>query len=174
MLIHGKSFVLRPWKRGDEVSLVENANNLKIAGNLTETFPHPYLMKDAKEFVRGSIRKKLGSENFAIVVEGKAVGSIGIKKLSDPHKGTFEIGYWLGESYWGRGIVSQAVKLVTAYAFRRYKPVRLQAGVSSWNIASARVLKKAGFKREAVLKRYISTRGKLGDEWIFVKFPKGK
>ena len=174
MLIHGKSFVLRPWKRGDEVSLVENANNLKIARNLTGTFPHPYLIKDAREFVRGSISKKLRSENFAIVVEGKAVGGIGIRKLSDPHKGTFEIGYWLGESYWGRGIVSQAVKIVTAYAFRRYKPVRLQAGVSSWNLASARVLKKAGFKREAVLKRYILTRGKLGDEWIFVKFPNGK
>ncbi len=174
MLIHGKSFVLRPWKRGDEASLAENANNPKIAGNLTETFPHPYLMKDAREFVMSSNPKNLGSENFAIVVEGRAVGSIGIKKLSDPHNGTFEIGYWLGESYWGRGIVSQAVKLVTAYAFRRYKPVRLQAGVSSWNLASARVLKKAGFKREAVLKRYILSRGKRGDEWIFVKFPNGK
>jgi ribosomal-protein-alanine N-acetyltransferase len=174
VLIHGRSFVLRPWKRGDEVSLVENANNLKIARNLTEAFPHPYLKKDAREYVGGSISKKLRSEDFAIVVGGKAVGGIGIKKLPDPHKGTFEIGYWLGESYWGRGIVSQAVKLVTAYAFRRYKPVRLQAGVSSWNLASARVLKKAGFKREAVLKRHVLTRGKLGDEWIFVKFPNGK
>jgi RimJ/RimL family protein N-acetyltransferase len=154
--------------------LFENANNLKIARNLTEAFPHPYLMKDARAFVRSAIRKKFESEDFAIVVEGKAVGGIGIKKLPDPHKGTVEIGYWLGESYWGRGIVSEAVKLVAAYAFRRYKPARLQAGVSSWNLASTHVLKKAGFKREAVLKRHILTWGKLGDEWIFVKFPKGK
>ena len=174
MLIHGKSFVLRPWKRGDEASLVENANNLKIARNLTGAFPHPYLIKDAREWVRRSIRKKPRGEDFAIVVEGKAVGGIGIRELLDPHKGTFMIGYWLGEGYWGRGIVSQAVKLVTAYAFRRYKPVRLQAEVSSWNLASAWVLKKAGFKREAVLKGYILSRGKLGDEWIFVKFQNGK
>ena len=174
MLIRGKSFVLRTWKRGDEPSLVENANNLKIARNLTGAFPHPYLLKDARVWVRHSVRIMPRGKDLAIVVEGKAVGGIGVRELSDLHKGTYEIGYWLGEGYWGRGIVSQAVRLVTAYAFRRYKPVRLQALVSSWNLASARVLQKAGFKREAVLKRHILSRGKRGDEWIFVKFPKGK
>ena len=174
MSIHGKSFVLRRWRRGDETSLVENANNLKIARNIGETFPHPYLMKNAREWVGGSIRKKLQIDDFAIVVEGKAVGGIGIKKLTDSHKGTREIGYWLGERYWGRGIATQAVQLVSAYAFRRHKPLRLQAFVYSWNPASARVLQKAGFKREAVLKRSVLTRGKVADEWIFVKFPKRK
>ena len=174
MLIQGKSFVLRPWKRGDEVSLRENANNIKIARNIGAPFPHPYLMRDARKWVEGSIRKKIQIDDFAIVVEGKAVGGIGVKKLSGLHKGTMELGYWLGEGYWGRGIASQAASLVSAYAFRRHKPARLQAMVYSWNPASARVLIKAGFKREAVLRRHVSTGDQLADQWIFAKFPKGR
>src|SRR5262249_44995743 len=104
-----KTCVIRPWRPGDEESLVIHANNPKIWRNMRDRFPHPYTMEDAREWVRLA-----GAEspqtNFAIVVDGKAAGGIGLILKDDISRCSAEIGYWLGESLWGRGIVTEAVR----------------------------------------------------------------
>ena len=99
------SFIIREWRRGDEPSLARNANNRKVWINLRDAFPHPYTMEDARRWV-----EKAGSEypstSFAIVVDKEAVGGIGIVLQPDVFRRSAEIGYWLGEEYWGRGIVT--------------------------------------------------------------------
>ena len=104
---------LRPWKEGDEESLVRHANNRAIWRNLRDLFPHPYTLADARHWIQIA-NPSLKTTNFAIVVDGAAVGGIGLVLKDDVFRRSAEIGYWLGEEYWGRGIVSEAVRAVTA------------------------------------------------------------
>ncbi|MGI8892914.1 MAG: GNAT family N-acetyltransferase, partial [Bacteroidia bacterium] len=95
--------LLRVWEAGDEQSLVEHANNYNVSKNLKDSFPHPYTLTDASDWINFNILKKKTS-NFAIVVDGYAVGGIGLHEKEDIFRKNLEIGYWLGEKYWGRGI----------------------------------------------------------------------
>jgi RimJ/RimL family protein N-acetyltransferase len=160
------SFKLREWRSGDEPSLVRHANNRKIWINLRDAFPQPYTMEDAVHWV-----SRAGNDepltNFAIVVDGEAAGGIGIVLQSDVFRRSAEIGYWLGEDYWGRGIVTQAVREVTEYAFSKFDLCRIYAGVFEWNPASMRVLEKCGYQLEARMKKAITKDGKTIDDFIF-------
>ena len=127
MIIKGKGFILRSWKRGDEKSLVDNANNRKIQINLVDTFPHPYTLNDAKNWIKICQEKNKKETTFAIEIEKKAIGGIGFEIKGGVHRKTASIGYWLGEKYWGRGIATEALKLVTKYAFNNFGLVRIQA-----------------------------------------------
>jgi len=164
------SYTLRQWRPGDEQSLYENANNYKIWKNLKDIFPHPYTLTDAYEWVK--IAQNLMG-NFAIEVEGKAVGGIGVLLKDDIYSKNVEIGYWLGESYWGQGIISEAIKEVVDYTFAHFDIYRIYAGVFEYNIGSMRVLEKAGFHLEAVLKKSLVKEGKLYNEHIYVKLREG-
>jgi len=160
------NFLLRKWQAGDEPSLAENANNYHIWKNLKDIFPHPYTLIDAYEWVKiagGS------AENFAIQVGNKAVGGIGILLKDDIYKQNAEIGYWLGEPYWSKGIMSAAIAEVTNHTFANYPIQRIYAGVFEYNIASMKALQKAGYEKEAVLKKSLFKEGQLYDEHIYAR-----
>lgn len=161
------NFTLRKWRVGDEASLAALANNHKIWINLKDVFPHPYTLADAYEWVNFAQKE---AQNYAIEYDGKAVGGIGLLFKDDIYRKNAEIGYWLGEPYWGLGIVTEAINQVVQNAFAQYEINRIYAGVFEYNPASMRVLEKAGFEKEAILKKSLIKDGKLYDEHIYVKF----
>lgn len=160
--------IVRPWQTGDELSLVKHANNRKIWRNVRDRFPYPYTLKDAEIWVRvaGADRNML---NLAIEFEGQAVGGIGIVFKQDVYRRSAEIGYWLGEAYWNRGIATRAVKALTAYIFKQkqFDINRIYAGIFEYNTASARVLEKAGYQMEARLRKSVTKDDKTVDELVF-------
>jgi len=158
--------LLREWRRGDEPSLVRHANNRNVWINVRDTFPHPYAPADARSWIRLASTHGL-NHVFAIDVEGFAVGAIGVRPGEDINRFSAEIGYWLGEEYWNRGIVTEAVHAVTRYAFTSLEMMRLQAEVFEWNTASMRVLEKAGFTREGVLRKSAFKDRKWVDQVVY-------
>ena len=165
--LYGTTFTLRPWCETDIPSLVKYANNRAISRNLRNIFPYPYTLKDAKEWLQ--LRKEDAQEGlfFAIEVEGEAVGGISCQVLDDVYSKGAAIGYWLAEPFWGRGIMSEAARLVANAAFEQLDIVRIQAWVFGWNAASARVLEKAGFHFEARLERSVFRDGEFTDRLIY-------
>ena len=162
-LIHSK---IRDWRIGDEDSLARHANNHKIWRNVRDAFPHPYTLADAEEWI-SSASTAMPVTSFAIEVEGEAAGGIGFILGADIHRRSAEIGYWLGEQYWGRGIVGEAVRAMTDYGFETFDLARIWAGVFEWNPASSRVLEKAGYLFEARLKMAATKEGLTVDELIY-------
>lgn len=155
-------FLLRDWQETDAGAVAEAANNPKIADKLRNVFPHPYTLEDAKWFVNDCISK--GSERQltrAIVADGRAVGSIGVFLMEDVYEKSAEIGYWLSESYWGSGIMTEAVKQICREAFARYPIVRLFAQPFEHNIGSRKVLEKAGFACEGVMRNGVYKNGRV-------------
>ena len=151
--LRSRSFVLRPFRKGDEPSLRRNINNRKIY-RYTLLIPHPYTARHAAEWIKKNVfmqeKKKASEINFAIDVNGEVVGGVGLSHI-EKHKA--EIGYWLGESYWGKGVMTAAVKLALKFCFTKLKLRRVYANVYKGNKASARVLQKAGFAFEGVNRR---------------------
>jgi ribosomal-protein-alanine N-acetyltransferase len=163
------SCTLRDWVPGDAGYLATHANNPRIAAMLRDAFPLPYTLDDAHRFISmatGSTPNLF----LAIEVSGEAVGGIGIHPLDDVKRRSAEIGYWLSESLWGKGIVTDAVSSLVPVAFERYDIIRLQAGIFSNNPASMRVLEKCGFIREAIHRDAITKNGTLLDEVMYVHF----
>jgi RimJ/RimL family protein N-acetyltransferase len=157
---------VRDWRRGDEASLVRHADNRNIWINLRDRFPHPYTKRDAAQWM-AYVRSGPPDTNFAIAVDGDAVGGIGFVVQPDVHRISAEIGYWLGEAYWGRGIMTEVLRAVTAFAFEADGLVRLFAGVFEWNPASMRVLEKSGYVREGVLRQSAIKDGKIIDQVLY-------
>lgn len=168
MRLEGKICVIRPWREADAASLVEHANNINVAKNLRDRFPHPYTRKDAHEFLKFAAASPDPS-NLAIEVDGAAVGAIGYVLGTDVERFGAEVGYWLGEAYWGRGITSEAVRLLTDHAFTSLNLLRLFALPFAENVASARVLEKAGYVREAVLRSSCVKYGRPRDQLLYAR-----
>jgi ribosomal-protein-alanine N-acetyltransferase len=158
--------VLRPWEWDDSQALVALANNPRIAENLRDAFPHPYTASDADRWLTVA-NKYEPPRNFAVAVEGAAVGGVGLVLREDVYCRSAEIGYWLGEPYWGRGIMTAAVQATIDYAFETFDICRLFAGVFDGNVASTRVLEKAGFTFEARLRQAITKGGRTRDELVY-------
>ena len=157
------NFLLREWQLSDKKSLAENANNINIWNNVRDYFPYPYSEKDGEVFIKTVLSNPKPAADMAIVIDGKAVGGVGIIPQDDVAKISAEIGYWLGESYWNRGIMTDAVKEMVAYVFAHFPLQKIYAPVFDFNIASQKVLQKAGFEREAVLKQAAVKNGKIID-----------
>lgn len=152
--------VLRPWRAADKADLVRQANNRRVWRNMTHTFPHPYTERDADLWL--AIAADPGaSVQLAIEFEGRAVGGIGVIAGEGIFAQTAQFGYWLGEAHWGRGIASAAARALAERIGRERVFARLEAQVFEWNPASMRVLEKAGFAREAVLRCAATKDGKL-------------
>ncbi len=147
------AFMLRKWEEADAKELAAVANNAQIAANLRNRFPHPYSRKDAEQYISSCLasgeQRQLAR---AIVVDGKARGGITIDVQSDVYEKSAELGYWLAESCWGRGIMTQAVRQICREAFARFEIVRIFAEPFSYNTASQRVLEKAGFTYEGTMR----------------------
>ena len=164
--LKGNGFIIRGWKKGDEVSLQKNANNPKVSACLMDRFPSPYTIEAAINWVDALI----GQDpviNFAITIKDEVIGGIGIEPRQDVYRKTAIIGYWLSEELWGRGIMPEAVKLVTEYAFTRLNVIRIQASVYSKNPASMQVLEKAGYVKEGVMRNAVIKSGEILDEHLY-------
>ncbi|MBM4444307.1 MAG: GNAT family N-acetyltransferase [Chloroflexi bacterium] len=160
-------FNLRPYRKGDEHSIVENINNPKIS-RATLTIPYPYTIADALSWIDQNLkaaRKRKKTEiNLAIDMGGQVIGGIGLSKM-DGHQA--EIGYWLAERYWGQGITTSAVEALSAYALNDLRLARVYAYVFSSNKASARVLEKAGYGFEGRSRRHVVKDGRRRDCLLF-------
>lgn len=158
--------IVRSWQRSDAASIAEHANNRNIWINLRDQFPHPYTLADAHEFLRDMTSRK-PETTFAIEVDGQAVGGIGFAPKVDVERVSAEIGYWLGESYWGRGIATEALVAVTRYAIEHHDLTRVFALPFAWNTASCRVLEKAGYTLEARLRRSAIKDNRIIDQLLY-------
>jgi ribosomal-protein-alanine N-acetyltransferase len=163
---------LRAWRTTDVESIVLYANNKRISKNLFDRFPYPYTRADAEAWV--ALRAEDHELcNFAIELDGQAIGGVGFEAFADVLRIGANIGYWLGEPFWGKGYATAALKAATAYAFASFPLERLQAGVFEWNPASARVLEKAGYILEARRRRAVIKDGRIGDELLYVRLRDG-
>jgi RimJ/RimL family protein N-acetyltransferase len=160
---------IRPWAETDADSLQRHANNRHVSMHLRDRFPFPYEMEQARTFL-GWIAKQPSPTVWAIEVNGEAIGGIGIELHTDVERVSAEIGYWLGEAMWGRGIATEALKAVTAEAFKRFDITRLYALPFADHAASVRVLEKAGYVREGHLRRSAIKDGKVRDQVLFAAY----
>lgn len=160
---------LRRWRPADIDALVRYADNRKIWLNLRDRFPHPYTRTDAEAWISLCDKETEPILQFAIDLNGGAIGGIGFERMIDVHRMTAEVGYWLGEPFWGRGIASAALAEATPYAFTSLGLQRLQAMVFEGNAASMRVLEKNGFELEGRLKHYIFKDGRLLDAMLYAR-----
>jgi RimJ/RimL family protein N-acetyltransferase len=158
--------LLRPFRRGDEPSLARHANNRKVWRNLRDSFPHPYAAEHASAWVASNLGVA-PVRNFAIEIEGEVAGSIGVTPFADVNARSAEIGYWVAEPHWGRGVATEALRAATDHVFRAFDVVRVQATVFAWNEASMRVLEKCGYAREAVLAKSVFKDGELIDSVLY-------
>ena len=155
---------LREWRLSDVASLAENANNINIWNNLRDAFPHPYSEEDGKNFIEKALSMPKPATLLAITLDGKAIGSIGITLHTDVDRITAEMGYFIGEKYWNRGFTTEAIKQMVSYAFINFQYLnKIYATPYDFNIASQRALQKAGFEREAILKKAVIKNGKILD-----------
>ncbi len=159
-------FKLRPFTSEDVDSLMEYANNSKIAANLTDQFPHPYTRETGENFI------KMAAEHspptiFAIDINGKASGGIGLHPQTDIHVKNAELGYWLAEPFWGQGIMTKAVTKMIDYGFKNLDINRIFARPFGPNIGSQKVLEKAGFVLEGRFEKTIYKNGEYLDELIY-------
>ncbi|WP_183568488.1 GNAT family N-acetyltransferase [Mucilaginibacter sp. SP1R1] len=166
MELQGTGFTLRQWKPGDAASLQKHADNTNISDFLFDRFPSPYTLTDAEQFINSKINQEPVT-NFAITIDDEVVGVIGIDFRADIYRKAPLIGYWVSEQLWGKGIMPQAVNLVTNYGFTHLDIVRIQAGVLGNNPKSMRVLEKAGFTKEGILRNSIIKNNQILDEHIY-------
>lgn len=167
MILQGDGFLLRRWLPGDEPSLARYAGDPAIARGLSDAFPSPYLPEHAREWVADRQMDPDPITNFAIVVDDEAVGGVGVHPKSGMYACKASLGYWLGRPFWGRGIVSAALPLVVDHAFGPLGLHRVEALVFTFNPASARVLEKAGFVREATLRANAVKDGRVVDTHLY-------
>lgn len=157
---------LRTWNLSDLDWLVKNGNNAAIAKNMTDSFPHPFTLEKAKTFVEGTL-SDTPTRIFAILYNGELAGSIGLHPQTDIKRKNAEMGYWLAEQFWGKGIATEAVKLMLDYGFKHFDVHRIFARPFSFNIGSQKVLEKAGFQFESLLKNGFFKSGVFTDELIY-------
>ena len=158
--------LLRPLKETDAPRLAELASNEKIGRNLRDGFPYPYTLNDALNFIK---RFMHAASLFAIEFKGEYVGNISLTPCENVYRKTAEIGYFIGEPYWNKGIVTQAVNLITEYGFKELDFARIHTGIYEYNPASQRVLEKCGYSREGVFRKSIFKDNRLWDEVRFAK-----
>ncbi len=144
---------IRKWKIEDAEQLKNAINNEKILDNLRDGIPYPYTLENAKEFITQTLNAPVNSQySWAISVDDKVIGSVGVFRKDNIHCYTAEIGYYISEEYWGKGIMTQVIKDVCKYIFENTDIVRIFAEPFSYNVASCRVLEKAGFQLEGILR----------------------
>ena len=161
---------IRRWELSDARDLATALSNKKIQDNLRDGLPYPYTEQDGKEFISAMLS---ANENdtfaFAITVNGKAIGSIGAFRQANIHNKTAELGYYIAEDYWGKGIMTEAVKQLCDYVFSHTDIIRIYAEPFAYNIGSCRVLEKAGFQYEGTLRSNALKNGNVLDMKMYSK-----
>jgi [ribosomal protein S5]-alanine N-acetyltransferase len=159
---------LRQWKEEDAHALATIANNIKIWNNLRDQLPHPYTSKDAGDWI-SHCKKQKPAINFAIVYNGEVAGSVGCVPKADVYCRNVEIGYFIGEQFWGRGIATEAVRILIEYIEKHFEAVRIYAEVFAHNKASMKVLQKNGFYLESIRRKGAYKNKKIIDDYVWVK-----
>lgn len=167
-VIPGNACTLRPFRAADLDDLVALADNEKVSAMLRDRFPFPYTRADGEAFLADTLQPR-DDWRLAIEVDGRFAGSVGFRPGSDVHRHSAEVGYWLGEPYWGRGILADALRAATPVAMQALRLHRVQAGVYDGNDASLRVLEKAGYEREGTLRCAVVKRGVLHDVHVYAR-----
>lgn len=165
------SICIRCWRESDCAALTQHANNPKIADFLRDDFPSPYTEEDAAFFI--NLANRTTDDRawlYAIDVDGEAVGSVSLTFGNDVYARSAELGYWVGEEYWGRGIAAEAVRQICEKAFRETDTVRIEAEVLALNPGSIRVLEKNQFIREGYFCQRVCKKGRLLDTISFACF----
>lgn len=161
---------IRKWKLEDAWNLSQMLNNKKILDNLRDGLPYPYTEKDAEEYITAMLSSdQTKTFAFAITVEDKAVGSIGAFRQDNIHSRTAEMGYYIGQPYWGKGLGTSAVKQTCQYLFEKTDIIRIYAEPFACNTASCRVLEKSGFILEGTLRSNAVKNGKILDMKMYAK-----
>ena len=168
MHLYLSSCIIRNWQPGDELALAKHANNYNVWINLRNSFPHPYTLQDAQNWILLANATQ-PITNFALEVNGEAAGGIGLIIQPDIYCKGAEVGYWLSEKYWNRGIATEALKAITAFGFDHLQLERIYAGVFEWNSKSARVLEKAGYQFEGRLCKSVLKAGNLIDSLLYAR-----
>ena len=168
MELISENIKLRPLSYADKEPLAKLANNKKIWNNLRDMFPHPYFMEDAEKFI-DSIKLQEPQITFAIELDHEFVGVLGMILQPDVCSKGAEIGYWIGEPYWNKGISTVALSLATRYGFEQLELERLYAGVFAFNDPSKKVLEKCGYKLEGISRNAFFKNGELVDEYRYAK-----
>ncbi len=163
-----ENITIRPLQTSDKAILAQLANNKNIWDNLRDYIPFPYEEHDAGSFITRT-KEENPKQTFGITYKGHLSGIVGLVVQEDVYQGSAEIGYWVGEPYWGNGIATKAVELITEYGFDQLALHRIYAGVFAYNTASIKVLEKNGFKKEGIFKNAIVKNDKRCDEHRFYK-----
>ena len=163
-----RSCTLRPYRAGDEASLVFAANDREIWMNLRDRFPHPYTDADAAGWIAHASAQSPVTD-LAIDVDGAVAGAIGITPQPDVYRRSAEIGYWLGRAHRGKGLATEALVGMTEHVFANSDVCRLFGAVFEHNVASARVLEKAGYVLEGRLRKSVVKDGQVLDSLLYAR-----
>ena len=155
---------IRNWELSDAADLAAVISNKKVQDKLCDGLPYPYTEQDGIDFISAMLAAdKNETFSFAVTIDNKAIGSIGVFRQSNIHCRTAELGYYIAEEYWGKGIMTEAVKQICEYVFRKSDIIRIYAETFAYNKASCRVLEKAGFQYEGTLRKNAVKNGKVLD-----------
>lgn len=171
MIIKSRDVILRRHRHSDIQKMAELADNENVSVNLRDAFPHPYTLRDAENFIDNCLQQEPPT-TFAIEYMGEYAGNIGIAPGHDVYRKSGEIGYFLGEPYWNKGIMTQAVGLIVAYGFKELGLSRIHTGIFEYNKASMRVLEKCGFELEGIFKKAVYKNGLFWDEYRYARIIK--
>ncbi len=155
---------LRKWELSDAAALTAVISNKKVQDNLRDGIPYPYTERDGIDFIT-AMRSADENETFAfaITADGKVIGSIGVFRQGNIHRRTAELGYYIAEAYWGKGLMTEAVRQICAHVFEKSDIIRIYAEPFACNAASCRVLEKAGFQYEGTLRNNAVKNGEVID-----------
>ena len=162
----GDNYCLRSFLYGDVIHLAKHGNNPEIAKNLRDSFPFPYTIEHAKAWVQYVKEHEMDSR-FAITYRDEAIGEIGFVSQPDVHRFSAEIGYWLSQEHWGKGLMTKAVKKTSQYALEQCGIVRLYADVVEQNKASRKLLSNCGYQLEGVFPKHIYKNGQFYDQYVY-------
>lgn len=161
---------IRKWKLSDAANLAAALSNKKVQDNLRDGLPYPYTEQDGIDFISAMLSAdKNDTFAFAVTIDDKAIGSIGAFRQSNIHQLTAELGYYIAEEYWGKGIMVEAVKQICEYVFSVSDIIRIYAEPFAYNTASCRVLEKSGFQYEGTLRKNAVKNGKVLDMKLYSK-----
>ena len=166
MILESGDITLRPLERTDREPMAELLNNKKVWDNLRDLIPFPYSTRDAALFISQTHKNRFYI-TFGIAYQGSFAGIIGLIPKEDVYRNSMELGYWLGEPYWNKGIVTEAVRLICDYAFENLTINRIFSEVFEYNPASMKVLEKTGFKKEGVARKAILKNEQLWDNHLY-------
>lgn len=159
-------YLIRDFQLDDVDALVKYANNYNIFRWVKDNFPYPYSIRDAEQLITVS-RNTNDGLNYAIANQKELIGGIGVKFKEDVYRYSWELGYWLGEPFWGKGIATEAVKVFTKYLFSHYNIRSITANVYEGNKASMKVLTKAGFKLDGVIRKAVFKEKLFWDLYVY-------